>query len=336
MRGVRRRAAAAADGGPARRGARALLDVGLGAHRARPRGRDPAPLSSPSTPSARSSAATKAPPTPVPPDRLAVETSSPRSRGPGHRHLHRRGRPSSSPSAATRTASRSSPAASTSTASPAPRSRMRPTDRRSATPRRPFGRSLGRLVPRKGFGTAIEALPQLPDTELVIAGGPEQARMDGDPEVTRLLALAGIGGVADRVRLLAQCRGPSCRACCAPPTSSPAPPGTSRSASCPWRRWPAAARWWPAQSAGLLDTVVDRHTGRLVPPRDPALSPTRARGARSDPEAAALATAGPRWTGSQQLYSWDRASPPARRLCTRPSRGAPAGGCDRRPPASAG
>ena len=47
-------------------------------------------------------------------------------------------------------------------------------------------------------------------------------------------------------------------------------PGTSRSASPRWRRWPAAGRWSASAVGGLLDTVVDGVTGELVPPRDPA------------------------------------------------------------------
>jgi glycosyltransferase involved in cell wall biosynthesis len=50
--------------------------------------------------------------------------------------------------------------------------------------------AVGRLVPRKGFDTVIEVLPQLPGTELVVAGGPEGSCLDADPEARRLSELA--------------------------------------------------------------------------------------------------------------------------------------------------
>ncbi|WP_285780880.1 glycosyltransferase, partial [Microtetraspora sp. NBRC 13810] len=57
--------------------------------------------------------------------------------------------------------------------------------------------SLGRLVPRKGIGTIIQALRLLPDTELVIAGGTTD-----DPEAARLRELADAHGLTDRVTLI--------------------------------------------------------------------------------------------------------------------------------------
>jgi glycosyltransferase involved in cell wall biosynthesis len=97
--------------------------------------------------------------------------------------------------------------------------------------------SVGRLVPRKGFQDLITALRSLPDTELVIAGGPVD--VESDPEARRLAAHAERVGV----------RGTPCPRCCARPTWWRACPGTSRSASCRWRRWRAGCRWWPAPSA---------------------------------------------------------------------------------------
>ena len=154
--------------------------------------------SSPSTPSAWSSAA---------PGRRRHQSRRPAAdrggarayRDPGDRHLHRRGRrahrPRRRPGAAVGRPLRGGPRAflprpdAPGGASP---DETRPT-RLAERPNRPTPFrvvGIGRLVPRKGFGTAIEAIAQLPDAELLIAGGPEQARMDGDPEVARLLALA--------------------------------------------------------------------------------------------------------------------------------------------------
>jgi glycogen(starch) synthase len=53
--------------------------------------------------------------------------------------------------------------------------------------------SVGRLDPRKGFATAIEALAELPEATLTIAGGGPEG------ELSRLRAVAGRFGVADRI-----------------------------------------------------------------------------------------------------------------------------------------
>jgi glycosyltransferase involved in cell wall biosynthesis len=60
----------------------------------------------------------------------------------------------------------------------------------------------GRLVPRKGIGSAIEALAAVPEAELVIAGGPEPPLLDRDPLVTALRKRAEELGVLDRVIFL--------------------------------------------------------------------------------------------------------------------------------------
>lgn len=74
-------------------------------------------------------------------------------------------------------------------------------------PRRPGLRRLavvGRLVARKGVDDVIRALAHVPDTELVVAGGPAPYMLDSDPEVVRLRAVADAAGVATRVRFLGQ------------------------------------------------------------------------------------------------------------------------------------
>jgi len=129
--------------------------------------------------------------------------------------------------------------------------------------------AVGRLVPRKGLDTTIAALRRLPDTELVIAGGPAPSRLDADPAVSRLRACAQRHRVADRVRLLGA-------------VSRADMPALLRSAdvvACtPWYEpfgivpLEAMACGVPVVATavgGLTDTVVDGVTGRLVPPRRP-------------------------------------------------------------------
>jgi glycosyltransferase involved in cell wall biosynthesis len=130
--------------------------------------------------------------------------------------------------------------------------------------------SIGRLVERKGVATIVEALPELPDAELLVAGGPPADALHDDPEVARLRALAERLGVADRVRFLgAVAHG-----------DVPALLRTVDVVVCtPWYEpfgivpLEAAACGRPVVGSavgGLLDTVVDGRTGLLVPPRDAA------------------------------------------------------------------
>jgi glycosyltransferase involved in cell wall biosynthesis len=127
--------------------------------------------------------------------------------------------------------------------------------------------SVGRLVPRKGFADLIDALRMVPDTELVIAGGPPD--LAADPEARRLAARAAERGVRDRVRLLGQ-------------VARPDMPALLRSAdvvACvPWYEpfgivpLEAMACGVPVVASavgGLTDTVVDGVTGLLTPPREP-------------------------------------------------------------------
>ncbi|RAS70388.1 glycosyltransferase involved in cell wall biosynthesis [Lentzea atacamensis] len=127
--------------------------------------------------------------------------------------------------------------------------------------------SVGRLVPRKGFDDLIAALALVPDTELVIAGGPPD--LQADPEAQRLLAFAEARGVADRVHLI----GHVAR------TDMPALLRSADVVACvPWYEpfgivpLEAMACGVPVVASavgGLTDTVVHGVTGVLTPPRDP-------------------------------------------------------------------
>ncbi|MGW0534984.1 glycosyltransferase [Streptomyces sp. NPDC003032] len=128
---------------------------------------------------------------------------------------------------------------------------------------------LGRLVPRKGAAVSIAALALLPETELVVVGGPPADRLGQDPEVRRLRALAREAGVADRVRFTGG----------VPSTDVPALLRAADVVLCPADYEPfgivpleAMACGRPVVASavgGQLDTVADPATGRLVPPRDP-------------------------------------------------------------------
>ncbi|WP_101257480.1 glycosyltransferase [Streptomyces barkulensis] len=129
--------------------------------------------------------------------------------------------------------------------------------------------AIGRLVPRKGFDQAITALAGIPGAELLIAGGPEPALLETDPEAVRLRRLAGELGVADRVRLLGAV--PHERM---PELIRGADLVLSTPRYEPFGIVPleAMACGVPIVATGVgghLDSVADRVTGRLVPPDDP-------------------------------------------------------------------
>jgi D-inositol-3-phosphate glycosyltransferase len=128
---------------------------------------------------------------------------------------------------------------------------------------------VSRLVERKGIGNVIEALTEVPGAELVVAGGPPASELGRDPEAQRFQHLADELGVADRVRLLGA-------------VDRDEVPQLIRSADvvacCPWYEpfglvaVEAMACGVPVvatEVGGLAETVVDRLTGVLVPPRAP-------------------------------------------------------------------
>jgi glycosyltransferase involved in cell wall biosynthesis len=165
--------------------------------------------------------------------------------------------------------------------------------------------SVGRLVPRKGFDVAIAALAALPDTELVIAGGPGSGDLDNDEEARRLRGIADRAGVSDRVRMPGQ-------------VSRKDMPALLRSADAvvctPWYEpfgivpLEAMACGVPVVASavgGLIDTVIHGVTGLHVPPRDPKALANALR--RLVPDASLCEAYGV--AGCDRVrarYSWDR------------------------------
>jgi D-inositol-3-phosphate glycosyltransferase len=160
-----------------------------------------------------------------------------------------------------------------------------------------------RLVPRKGVDDAVRAVAQLPDTELLVAGGPEAGSFDTDPEVRRLRALIAELGVADRVRLLGS----------VPHGELPALLRSADAVLClPWYEpfgivpLEAMACGVPVVAAavgGLLDTVVDGVSGLHVPPRDPDTAARALAGLLADgPRRRRLGANG---AHRAQRYGWD-------------------------------
>ncbi len=164
---------------------------------------------------------------------------------------------------------------------------------------------LGRLVERKGQDDAVRALAAVPDAELVVVGGPAADRVDADPEVRRLRAIAAEAGVADRLVF----SGSVARADV---------PAWVRSAdvvlAVPWYEpfgitpLEAMACGRPVVATavgGLQDSVADGVTGDLVPPRDPErLGQVLAALLADDARRAAYGAAGVQ--RARDRYRWSR------------------------------
>ena len=140
-----------------------------------------------------------------------------------------------------------------------------------ALERKPGSRRLvtiGRLVERKGVGNVIAALAELPDTELIVAGGPHPDGLASDPDVRRLRRVAYDAGVEERVTFTGR-------------FDRARVPALLRSADAvvcvPWYEpfgivpLEAMACGVPVVASavgGMIDTVVDGVTGIHVPPRE--------------------------------------------------------------------
>jgi glycosyltransferase involved in cell wall biosynthesis len=176
-----------------------------------------------------------------------------------------------------------------------------PAEPRGARPRLVI---VSRMVERKGIGTAISALAEVPDVELVVAGGPPSESLADDPVGARLLRLARSEGVADRVHLRGQ-------------VARDRLPALFRSAdvvACvPWYEpfgivpLEAMACGVPVIAStvgGLIDTVVDGVTGLHVPPRRPDRVAEALRRILADADLRrSLGAGGVERTGSR--YGWD-------------------------------
>jgi phosphoheptose isomerase/glycosyltransferase involved in cell wall biosynthesis len=178
-----------------------------------------------------------------------------------------------------------------------------PRDRRTPGMRRLV--TVGRLVERKGIGNTISALPDLPDAELVVAGGPERSRLRRDSEARRLLALAEQAGVADRVEL----RGRLGREAVPPLIRSAdavvAVPWYEPFGIVPVEAMACGVPVIAAAIGGMVDTVVDEVTGIHVPPRDPERLAQAAAPLLADRERRArLGRAGVE--RARRLYDWHR------------------------------
>jgi glycosyltransferase involved in cell wall biosynthesis len=178
-----------------------------------------------------------------------------------------------------------------------------PTPRRG---RRKRVLALGRVVRRKGVDEVVEALREVPDTELVVAGGPP-AGVDllADPELTRLRELARRMRVAGRVRFLGAVRRPDVPALIRSADAVVCAPWYEPFGIVPLEAMSCGRPVVATAVGGMKDTVVDGETGLLVPPRDPKALGAALRALLADPQAVAdLGAAGRRRVLSR--YTWTK------------------------------
>ena len=177
-----------------------------------------------------------------------------------------------------------------------------------ATERGRRGRLLMVWAPggRAGLATAVHALAELPDAELVIAGGPAPASLARDPEYLVLTQFARRLGVQDRLT----CSGKVSQADM-PPLMRSADVLVHLTPSQAFAMVPveAMACGTPviasAASGAHRDAVIHGNTGFLVPPADPALLARRIRQLLTSPvllEGYGLAAA----SRARCRYAWER------------------------------
>ncbi len=175
-----------------------------------------------------------------------------------------------------------------------------------AAPRRQGLRRLvvvSRLVERKGIGNVISALAHLPDTELVIAGGPAIGHLSQDPEAQRLRALAATTGVADRVTFLGQIERKRVPPLLRSADAVVCVPWYEPFGIVPLEAMACAAPVVATAVGGMIDTVVDGVTGVHVPPRDPqALVEALGRVLNNEDLRKSLGTNGAR--RARERYAW--------------------------------
>ncbi len=161
------------------------------------------------------------------------------------------------------------------------------------------------LAPNQGVDVAVRALADIPEAELVIAGGQEHGKLRGDKAYRALLRLASDLNVRDRVifhggvsdaELPALLR--SADLLVDAPTGEPFATVALEAMAC---GTPVVA----SAIGSHLDTIIDGTTGLLVPPGRPGLIAQRIRALLASPmllEGFGIAAV----DRARARYSWDR------------------------------
>jgi len=133
---------------------------------------------------------------------------------------------------------------------------------------------LGRMVPRKGVDTVIQALALLRsvhgiDAQLLVVGGDVRADGRDDPEIARLRALAQRLGIPEYVRFVGQKPRAELRTWYSAADVFVTTPWYEPFGITPVEAMACARPVVGSEVGGIKSTVVDGGTGFLVPSRDP-------------------------------------------------------------------
>jgi D-inositol-3-phosphate glycosyltransferase len=143
--------------------------------------------------------------------------------------------------------------------------------------------TVARLVERKGVGNVITALAELPDAELVVAGGLPRVRLHEDENARRLLQLARELGIADRVDFRGSLSRDEVARLLRSADIVAAVPWYEPFGIVPLEAMACGVPVIGSAVGGLIDTVVHGVTGLHVPPRRPDAIVTAARTLLDDP-----------------------------------------------------
>jgi glycosyltransferase involved in cell wall biosynthesis len=133
---------------------------------------------------------------------------------------------------------------------------------------------LGRMVPRKGVDTVIQATALLRsrhgiDAQLLVVGGDIRADGSGDPEIARLRSLAQRLGIPEHVRFVGQKPRAELRTWYSAADVFVTTPWYEPFGITPVEAMACARPVVGSEVGGIKSTVVDGSTGFLVPSRDP-------------------------------------------------------------------
>jgi D-inositol-3-phosphate glycosyltransferase len=150
---------------------------------------------------------------------------------------------------------------------------------------------LGRMVPRKGVDTVIQATALLRsrhgiDAELLVVGGDMHAGGRDGPEIARLRALAARLGVLEHVRFVGQKPRAELRSCYSAADVFVTTPWYEPFGITPVEAMACARPVIGAEVGGIKSTVVDGSTGFLVPSRDPQAVAERLAALQRNPQLA--------------------------------------------------
>lgn len=188
---------------------------------------------------------------------------------------------------------------------------------------------LGRLVPRKGIDNVIRALGCLRrDTDLdatlyVVGGNAEQPSVQATPEIGRLQDVASAEGVAERVVFTGRRGRDTLRLFYSAADVFVTTPWYEPFGITPVEAMACGAPVIGADVGGIRSTVVDGHTGFLVPPKAPAALAARLAQLAANPALARkLGEAGRR--RAQAHFTWAGVARQMEAVYARVCAGAPA------------